>query len=116
MRLRSDLWVSAYVRKVNAAGAFAVVARRGAAEAGAIFVTVEDADSRLELYAPAPQSEVAEDQHDRVFRKVSADGELDAAQIADRLEREARFDPDFWVVAVEDRAGRHFLDNLSKPD
>ena len=26
------------------------------------------------------------------------------------LEREARFDSDLWLIEVEDRRGRHFLD------
>jgi hypothetical protein len=26
--------------------------------------------------------------------------------------RELRFDPDAWIVEVEDRAGRHFLDRI----
>ena len=28
-----------------------------------------------------------------------------------RLVREIRFDPDLWIVEVEDRGGRNFLDN-----
>ena len=28
------------------------------------------------------------------------------------LTRQIRFDPDLWIVEVEDRAGRHFLDHL----
>ncbi len=27
------------------------------------------------------------------------------------LVREIRYDPDVWIVEVEDRAGRHFLDD-----
>jgi hypothetical protein len=30
--------------------------------------------------------------------------------IAERLDREVRFDPDLWVVAVEDREGRIFFE------
>jgi hypothetical protein len=32
------------------------------------------------------------------------------ADIEARLAREIRFDPDVWIVEVEDRAGRNFLD------
>jgi hypothetical protein len=34
------------------------------------------------------------------------------ADIEARLVREIRFDPDLWIVEVEDRAGRNFLDNV----
>jgi hypothetical protein len=28
------------------------------------------------------------------------------------IARERRFDPDLWVVEVEERSGRHFLDRV----
>jgi hypothetical protein len=28
------------------------------------------------------------------------------------LARQIRYDPDLWIVEVEDRAGRHFIDQL----
>ncbi len=34
------------------------------------------------------------------------------ADIEARLTREIKFDPDLWIVEVEDRAGRHFLDRV----
>jgi hypothetical protein len=36
------------------------------------------------------------------------------AEIEARLAREIKFDPDLWIVEVEDRAGRHFLDHVLK--
>ena len=43
------------------------------------------------------------------------DEKADAApetKIEERLARELRFDPDAWILEVEDRAGRHFLDRV----
>jgi len=34
------------------------------------------------------------------------------ADIEARLTKEIRFDPDLWIIEVEDRAGRNFLDNV----
>ena len=56
MRLRSDLWVAAYLRRCGAQGAPAVLRRRGAREAGAIFVKIDGLDGRSALYGPVPQS------------------------------------------------------------
>lgn len=81
--------------------------RHGAEEAGAIFVTVEWPDRSIDLYAPAPQTSV-DTSGDRVFQRVLE--RADPAAIAARLERERRFDTDLWVVAIEDREGRSFLD------
>jgi hypothetical protein len=105
MRVTSALWVGAFVRRCNGSGMFAVVARRGAEEAGAIFIILDKLDGVVDLYGPAPQAsfDAAED-GDRLFQKI-ATGESQAAVTA-RLEKEGRFDPDFWVVAGEDRDGR----------
>jgi hypothetical protein len=35
---------------------------------------------------------------------------VSASEVRDRIEREVRFDPDLWVVEIEDRQGRAFLD------
>ena len=58
MRLKSAIWVAAYVRRCNVEGAFAAVRRRGAEEAGAIFIKLNRLDGTAELFAPAPQSGV----------------------------------------------------------
>ncbi len=83
--------------------------RRGAAEAGAIFVLVDRLDGTSDLYGPAPQSAFREGwPGDRLFQRVA---EREAADmIAARLDKEKRFDPDFWVVAVETREGSVPLD------
>jgi hypothetical protein len=38
MRLKSELWVKAYLRRCQHEGAFAVLVRRGDEDAGAIYV------------------------------------------------------------------------------
>ena len=110
MRVRSDIWVSAYIRRVNASGGFAVLRQRGAVEAGAIYITVEGEDRTYDLYVPAPQSLLEDGEYDRQFRRHPASGTLDALGLAELIQREMRFDTDLWVIAVEDRGRRHFLD------
>ncbi len=116
MRLKSGIWVAAYVRRCNVEGVFAAVRRRGAEEAGAIFIKVSRLDGTASLYGPAPQSTFDEAQpSDRFFIAVLG-GETPVAEadIEARLAREIRYDPDIWIVETEDRAGRPFLDNLVK--
>jgi hypothetical protein len=43
---------------------------------------------------------------------VGRDTPAAEADIETRLTKEIRFDPDLWVIEVEDRAGRNFLDNV----
>ena len=113
MRLKSAIWVAAYLRRCNGAGASAVMRRRGAEEAGAVFVKINRLDGTAEVYGPAPQSAFDEAQpSDRAFvASLSAQPVPDADAEA-YLARQLRFDPDLWIVEVEDRAGRHFLDQV----
>jgi len=109
VRVTSALWVSAFIRRCYADGAVAVISRRGAEEAGAIFVVVDRLDGTADLYGPAPQSEAADDgTADRLFERVLERAVPDA--LRGSLDRELKFDPDVWVVEVEDRAGRVVLD------
>lgn len=100
MRVTSELWVSAIVRRAFAGGGFAAVERRGAAEAGAVVIVRRDRMGEIRLYAPASQSSYDEARpQERLFTEVlrTDDGE----EAARRIEREQRFDPDLWVVELE---------------
>jgi hypothetical protein len=108
MRIRSDFWVAAYLRRCAGAGVSAVLRRRGATEAGAIFVKIDRLDGSGALYGPAPQSEV--ESGDRHFGRLHAADWIDTASAEERLRREIAFDVDLWIVEVEDRLGRNFLE------
>ena len=56
MRLKSGIWVAAYIRRCQVEGAQAVLRRRGAEEAGAVFIKVSRLDGTADVYGPAPQS------------------------------------------------------------
>jgi hypothetical protein len=113
MRLKSGIWVAAYLRRCNVEGVFAAVRRRGAEEAGAVFIKISRLDGTAALYGPAAQSTFDEAQPaDRNFTAMLGGGKpVPEADIEARLAREIRFDPDVWIVEVEDRAGRNFLDD-----
>ncbi|SIQ05075.1 MULTISPECIES: DUF1491 family protein [unclassified Bosea (in: a-proteobacteria)] len=100
-RLTSEFWVSAWLRQAALDGLVAVLRRRGAAEAGAIFVKLDRLDGTAALYGPAPQSLAQEDGQRRFQLLVDAD----PVSIEDRVERERRFDSDLWLVEIENRAG-----------
>lgn len=108
-RVTSALFVAAYVRRVMVAGSFAAVMKKGAEEAGPVLIRVDRPDGTGQLFIPAPQSAYDDRPLDRLFvprfhEGFAAKDALDAA-----VERERRFDPDLWLVAVEDREGRDFL-------
>lgn len=98
MRLRADFWVSAYLRRCNGSDRPAFLRRRGAAEAGAIYVKLDCLDGRTAIYGPAPQTE---DDGDRLFIRLHKDRWIDGADAEARLRREISFDADIWIVEVE---------------
>ncbi len=109
MRLKSEILVAALVRRANSDGAFAAVVKRGADEAGAIFVKVARLNGTADLYGPAPQTSFDQDDSGvRLFERVMSDAP--EFEVEERLKRERAFDSDLWIVEIEDRAGRHFLD------
>jgi hypothetical protein len=100
MRLTTDFWVSALIRTVFGTGGFAAVVRRGATEAGAVFITVRNRLGQVTLYGPAAQASYDTAKPDeRLFTILISEGESDAAD--QRLAKEMRFDSDIWVVELE---------------
>lgn len=103
-RLKSEIRVAAQLRRAGAAGAFAVVARRGDPDAGAIAVKVYLGARRAALHV-----EARGENGERLWRQPF-DGPVEEATVDDYLEKEKRFDRDLWIIEIEDREGRGFLD------
>jgi hypothetical protein len=107
LRLKSAIWVAAFLRRCAVAGSIAVLRKRGAEDAGAILIKVDRLDGTADLYGPAPPS-LDQDRGDRIFAPLMQ--QQPAADVEARIARERRFDPDLCVVEVEDRQGRVFLE------
>ncbi|KQV63987.1 DUF1491 family protein [Rhizobium sp. Root1220] len=100
MRLRTDIFVSALLRRVFAKGDFAAVERKGAEEAGAIFIRQHFRDGLETVFGPAPQSVFSEETSgDRLFEARLIRQQPD--KVRDMLDRERRFDPDLWIIELE---------------
>jgi len=100
VRLTSDFWVSALTRRLQNQGGFAAVIRRGATEAGAVFLVLRGRAGELSLYGPAPQADYDQARpSERLFVPLVRRGNQD--EVDAKLEREMRFDPDVWVVELE---------------
>ena len=108
MRLKSEIWVKAYIRRCAVAGAAAVVVKHGDDDAGAIYIRISRLDGQAALFGPAPAGLSGTD-FDRQWVSLMGEEFVSEAEVHNYLEREARFDSDLWIVEVEDRQGRHFL-------
>ncbi|MBB6260330.1 hypothetical protein FHS77_000854 [Paenochrobactrum gallinarii] len=108
MRLTSEFWVAALIRRIRGDNGFAYLAERGSGEAGAIFIKKRLASQNFheetwELYTPAPQSAYDERKPDeRSFILSLSNADSEACE--KRLNAEKKFDSDLWILEIEDIA------------
>ncbi len=115
MRLKSHIFVSSLLRRVFALGGYAAVLRKGAEEAGAVFVRQRSRLGTETLYAPAPQN-FFEEEGDTARRFEVRLRDVEAETIDSTLSSEIRFDPDCWIVELEIEDCGALLDIVADTD
>lgn len=100
MRLRTDIFVSALLRRVFAMGDFAAVEKKGAEEAGAVFIRQHFRDGLETLYGPAPQSFFDDGASPERLFEIRLERQP-ADDVRDMLDRERKFDSDLWILELE---------------
>ena len=114
MRLMTEIWVKAYLRRCAGVGVPAVVVRHGDDQAGTVYIKVALLNGTAVLYGPAPAG--MEQSRDRRFIAVLGEAPVPEEKVEAHLARQYDFDPDIWVLEIEDRVGRHFLDDWLMDD
>lgn len=102
-RLKTEIWVHAFLRRCQVEGMYGAVLNKGAAEAGAVYVVVNHLDGTRHFFGPAPGPAYDDDGERRFIEEIpfpASQGDIDK-MIARRL----KFDADIWVVEVDDRKG-----------
>ena len=102
-RLTADFWVRAYLARLEQAGIPAFVTAKGDATAGAVLVKVASLDGQARAYQRS--FDLMADSRIWVILKEGDEPGVDEA-----IARQRGFDPDLWVIEVEDRQGRSLLD------
>jgi hypothetical protein len=103
IRLKSRIYVQALIRRCEIAGASAYVVRKGAEEAGAIFLKLNRLEGGITVLSPARRGE------ERVWMRPLGES-ADETRVSDYFAKQTRIDPDIWIVEIEDRQGRTFVD------
>ena len=104
MRLKSEVRVQAWLRRASALGLMATVVRKGEAESGTVLLKIMRLPAGCDVYTPvsAPDGSPA---WLAAFPKGPAK-EVDADSY---LQRQAKYDPDLWVLEIEDPKGLFVL-------
>jgi hypothetical protein len=103
-RLKAGLYVKALIRRAEIAGASVYVARRGAEEAGALYLKLARPGRSCTVLSQARRGE-----GELVWMRPLGESS-DEAATGKYFEKQIRFDPDLWIVEIEDREGRAFVD------
>lgn len=112
MRLKAEIWVKAYIRRLYGVDVPAAVLRHGDDDAGAIFIKINTRDGRAQILSPAPSADKDDMTGlDRRWSTAFPQGTVEEQQADGFLARQLRFDPDIWVIELEDPKGRHYLDD-----
>jgi hypothetical protein len=105
-RLKAGIYVKALMRRAEVAGASVYVVHRGGAEAGALLLKLARLNGTCTVLSQARRGE-----GELVWIKPLGET-CDEATAAKYFEKQLRFDPDLWVVEIEDREGRAFVDEV----
>lgn len=103
-RLKAGIFVRALIRRVQVAGASAFVLRSGAEEAGAVVLCVARLDGTVLVLNQARDA-----RGELVWSRPLGDW-CDEARAKAWCDKQVKFDPDLWIVEIEDRQGRAFVD------
>ena len=101
-QLKTEVLVQAGFRYCQQALLFAALRRRGDADAGALLVKVSRLDGTAAVFARTQSLE-----GELAWRRATGEGWIPEEEAEARLTREIDFDPDVWIVEVEDPEGRN---------
>ncbi len=102
-QLTTRFWVDAYLTRLRLNDIPAFVTAHGDDTAGAVLIKLNTLDGRAQLFQRMPDPMSGE----RAWSALHQGPELGIDQ---SITKQQSFDPDLWVIEVEDRAGRHLLD------
>ena len=103
VRLTARFWVDAYLARLRVYDIPAFVVAHGDDTGGAVLVKLSTLDGKAVVFQRSFDVMTG----DRHWVELSAGVE---PEVDEAITRQRSFDPDLWVIEVEDRQGRHLLD------
>ena len=103
-RLPTDLMINAHIRIAAREGVPITVLRHGDNSSGTIILKINRLDGTAHVLTQVRYDD------ELVWTPATRTDPVPEAEADQVLERHIRFDPDSWVVEIEDRKGRHWFD------
>ncbi|WP_300009982.1 DUF1491 family protein [uncultured Roseobacter sp.] len=102
-RLTARFWIDAYLTRLRGQDIPAFIVSHGDDTAGSILVKLNRLDGQATVYQRSYN--LMDDTRTWAILEQGAEADVDAS-----ITRQQGYDPDIWVIEVEDRQGRHLLD------
>jgi len=103
--LKAEIWVKAQIRLCDLAFIPAVVVRRGDPDAGAVILRLNRLAGGVDVY-----TQVRDADGERAWMRGTGETPVDDSTADAYIDEQIRFDPDLWVLEIEDPEGRYRLD------
>ncbi len=101
-RVTSEFWVKAYMTRLRVMDIPAFLTSRGDATAGAVLVKINTLDGNAQAFQRSYDTE-----GNRIWVPLSEGSDR---EVEEALARQRQYDPDIWIIEVEDKQGRSLLD------
>ena len=105
MGLNTGLWVSAQVRICDRAFIPATIVRHGNDEAGTVLVKINRFEQGVTVFAQASTLD-----GEPAWSRGTGPQPVTEAEADAYIARQVQYDPDVWVLEIEDRKGAYKLD------
>lgn len=102
-RLTTEIWIAAYLTRLRLATIPAFILQKGDHTAGAVLVKLNTLDGKAVCYHRS--FDLMSGERRWVVLSEGVETEVDTS-----IQKQKGFDPDLWVIEVEDKSGRHLLD------
>jgi hypothetical protein len=110
-RLSAKMWAAAYIRRCQSMAVSAMVVHHGDDTAGVVLLKINTLVDGCAVYQPATDM----DGH-RYWRMATGNALVSETDADAYIDRQRGYDRDLWVIEVEDREGRHFLEEPVRKD
>ena len=104
-RLASKIWVGALTARCQAAGLAVYVLHKGDEERGGVMIKHRVAADKVVLFEPGLLADGR-----RGWQSLTGEKPGDEASVDARIVKRRRFDPDLWVIEIDDPKQLFLLD------
>ncbi|WP_029007950.1 DUF1491 family protein [Azospirillum halopraeferens] len=103
-RLPTNLWVMGHIRAADAQGVTMMVLRKGDPTRGTLILKLNRLDGTFAVLVQVRSDDRL------VWSRATGPDWVDEATADAYIAKQVKYDPDLWIVEVEDRRGRHWFD------